>query len=121
MLAAVNGLVYMNHGRWVVDCTTEGCRWAYLAVDPVTGKPRYFHRCDGGPDSAHRGCGRRIDLVWPPLDACLEIERLLFARPSAANRNWRFPETVEGLSAENETLLVGWTIADLAREGIGVV
>lgn len=100
-------LVYMNHGRWVVDCPTEGCGWAYLATTG-DGKPRYLHRC--------QGCQHTIELAWPPLDAALEIERILCERAAPVNRNWRHPETIDGLSRENQTMLVGWTLQRLAEE-----
>lgn len=117
-------LVYMNHGRWVVDCPRDECDWAYAATT-ADGKPRYQAACAGGPDLfGHgwvRGCGCRIDLAWPPLDAAMEIERVLFARARPVNRNWRHPETVDGLSRENDELLVGWTLERLAEAGIGVM
>jgi hypothetical protein len=83
------------------------------------GKPRYQMTCAGS--GADRGCGTRIDLAWPPLDAALEIERILFARAQPLARNWRRPELVDGLSRENEQLLVGWNVERLAEAGIGVV
>lgn len=108
----------MNHGRWVVDCPRDECGWAYLAMN-AEGKPRYTWICAG--HGASGGCGTRIDLCWPPLDAALEIERLLYSRRAPANRNWRFPETVDGLDHENETLLVGWTLEKAAAAGIGTI
>ncbi len=113
----MTGHVYMNHGRWLVDCPTEGCAWSYLATTP-DGGPRYQHVCAG--DRGGPGCGYRLELVWPPLDAALEIERLLYARATPANRNWRHPETVDGLTVENKQLLVGWNLERLAEAGIGV-
>lgn len=115
----------MNHGRWVVDCPRDECTWAYAAMTG-DGKPRYQMSCQGGPDMLSRatwaaGCRIRIDLCWPPLDAALEIEQLLFSRTMPINRNWRFPETVDGLGRENEMMLVGWTLRHLAEAGIGVV
>lgn len=115
----------MNHGRWVVDCPHEECFWAYEAMT-ADGRPRYQLGCAGGFDMLGRGvwvkgCGKRIELCWPPLDAALEIERSLFARPRAANRNWRPPETVDGLSRENQQALVGWTLETLIEHGIGVI
>jgi hypothetical protein len=83
------------------------------------GRPRYQYACHG--DHTGRGCDTRIELAWPPLDAALEIELILFARPVRANRNWRWPETVDGLSRENEQLLVGWNLERLVEAGIGTV
>ena len=109
-------LVYMNHGRWVVDCPHPECAWSYLAVTD-DGRPRYQTACAG--DHTGPGCGSRIDVTWPPLDAALELERVLYARAAPMNRNWRWPETVDGLHAENTQLLVGWNLERLAEAGIG--
>jgi hypothetical protein len=111
-------VVYMNHGRWVVDCPNPECGWAYMATTP-DGRPRYQYSCVGS--GADRGCGYRLDLAWPELDEALEVERILFARAAPSSRNWKLPETVESLLFENDQLLVGWTLAKLADAGIGGV
>lgn len=121
--------MYMNRGRWVVECPNEECDWAYSAMsagEPPA--PLRFHRCRGGHglqlDSGlvvgAPGCGRQFSLVWPPLEEALEIERLLFRRTAIVTRNWRPPETVATLEAENESLLVGWDVTRLVEAGIGV-
>jgi hypothetical protein len=123
-----HALVYMNRGRWVVECPHEGCSWAYMATTPE-GAPRYQLQCEGGwgmrldtgGASFERGCGIHFSLAWPPLDVALEVERLLFARPQKLTQNWRAPETVEGLTAENEAALIGWNLQRLAEAGIGGV
>jgi hypothetical protein len=121
--------VYMNRGRWVVECPHEDCAWAYSAMSGAEPPaPLRFMRCRGGQglqlDSGlvvgAPGCGRQFSLAWPPLEQALEIERLLFRRTSLATRNWRPPETVDTLYAENESLLVGWDVKRLAEAGIGV-
>jgi len=112
----MTSLVHMNHGRWLVDCPHPECAWSYLATTN-DGRPRYQTICAG--DHTGRGCGTRIDITWP--DAALEIERALCARTAPINRNWRWPETVDGLLAENLQLLVGWNIERLAEAGIGAV
>ena len=122
--------VYMNRGRWVVECPHEECAWAYMAVTGAeVPAPIRFMRCRGGHglqlDSGLTvgapGCGTPFVLQWPPLDVALEVERLLFRRTAAVTRNWRPPETVATLEAENESLLVGWDVQRLAEAGIGVV
>lgn len=121
-----HSLVYMNRGRWVVECAHPECTWAYMATTPE-GAPRYQLRCEGGLGMQldtgravfERGCGTVFSLAWPPLDVALEIERLLFARPQKLTQNWRPPETLEGLSAENEAALIGWNLQRLAEAGLG--
>lgn len=124
-------VVYMNYGRWVVDCSNPECTWAYSAMSTEDGsiwlpwqrtyvpRPLTLLNCNG--DENGPGCGWRVNLEWPERDEALEIERLLFARPLKANRNWKPPETVETLLAENGRYLVGWTVRDLVEHGIGVV
>lgn len=125
--------VYVNHGRWVVDCPGDGCYWSYLAMSDTGGRlwlPGQHHSprpltsrvCTGGKamgprlDYATRrtakGCGIRFNLVWPTLAETLAIEEALARRPPA-NRNWRHPETIDALLVENDVFLVGKTIADL--------
>lgn len=111
-------LVYFNRGRWVVECPKEECGWAYQAMTPE-GAPRYAHFCTG--DQNGRGCGTRIDLVWPSLEEALEIENAMFKRLRNLNRNWFVEETVDGLLAENDNYLVGWTVGRLADKGMGVI
>lgn len=118
--------VYVNHGRWVVDCPHEECSWAYAAMS-AAGEPLRFLRCRGGVgvqlDSGLSvgapGCGTQFTLVWPPLAEALEVERLLSLRTSLAARNWRAPETPDTLHSENEAMLVGWDIRRLIGSGIG--
>lgn len=123
-------VVYVNRGRWVVECPHEGCGWAYSAMgagEPP--EPLRFMRCRGGHglqlDSGlvvgAPGCGGSFSLAWPELEEALEIERLLFRRSALVTRNWRPPETVAMLEAENESLLVGWDVKRLAEAGIGIV
>lgn len=109
-------LVYVNRGRWVVDCPGEECGWAYLAVSP-TGHARYQHRCAG---SDNDGCGTMLELVWPTVAEAEQIAEALAARASKANRNWTPTETVDDLLAENTAALVGRDITWLAEQGIGI-
>lgn len=118
-----HALVYVNRGRWVVDCPSDECmgaggRWAYLALDTV-GEPRYFHRCTG--DHTGPGCGTPFSLLWPALDEAEAIIEELRHRSSVETRNWRPGETVECLVKENTDHLVGRDLAWLAEQGIGVV
>lgn len=131
--------VYMNYGRWIVDCPGEGCDWAYHAMSAMDGKmwlpgqlfaprPLTSRVCRGGKGirlntggvRRAKGCGARFNIAWPTLDEVMEIEVALFKRPPL-HRNWRWPETVDSLLAENDAFLVGWTVKDLADKGIGVI
>jgi len=119
-------VVYVNHGRWVVDCPNPDCFHAYRALGRG-GRQIAKIRCRGGagrvlgrPHLRHkRGCGLAFELEWP--DDKQDIEQILALRPAKANRNWRPPETVATLISENETFLVGWTLKDLVEKGIGTV
>lgn len=126
----IHALVYMNRGRWVVECPHEECAWAYSAMSGgQPPEPLRFMRCRGGVglqldtgmSVGASGCGRQFSLAWPPLEEALEIERLLFRRSAPVTRNWRPPETVATLAAENESLLVGWDVKRLAEAGIGTI
>lgn len=110
--------MYVNRGRWIVDCPNPECSWAY---DGITedGRTRYLYQCQG--DHTGKGCGTPFELVWPPLDEAEEIAELLAARSNKANRNWVPSETVAQLIVENEAHLVGRDLEWLANQGIGVV
>ena len=75
---------YVNHGRWVVDCSTEGCEGARLAADAW--KP-----C--------QNCGRITEAVYPPNRLLIDV--WLSRRIVPQTRNWYPYETVEDLVAEN--------------------
>jgi hypothetical protein len=85
--------VYINHGRWVVEC--EICASAVVAEpeDPLFICPT----CGGG------GTWRRVTFPAPAVRA--RIEALLLLRPgfrnAAPNRNWRPGESLAKLRAEN--------------------
>lgn len=113
-----HALVYVNRGRWLVDCPNEECCWAYAALT-ADGRPRYQYACRG--DSKGRGCGTMFALVWPALDEAEAITEVLAARSLRATRNWYPNETVEHLMKENADHLVGRDLAWLAEQGIGVV
>lgn len=126
----LHAVVYMNRGRWVVECPHQECAWAYAAMSGAEPPaPLRFQRCrgglglqlDSGLSVGAPGCGTLFSLAWPELEVALEIERLLFMRSAPVTRNWRPPETVATLAAENDALLVGWDIKRLAEAGIGVV
>ena len=73
------GMVYVNHGRVIVDCPTEMCGNAYKVV-----RGQSEQVCNGPG-----GCEAVIPLAVP--DNLSELIRELDKRPRPANRNW-FPE-----------------------------
>lgn len=75
----MQALVYINHGRVVVDCPA-GCGNAYIVTPGETSRI-----CDA-PGS---GCRADLNLIVPGnmSDLMRELDR----RPNPANRNW-FPE-----------------------------
>ncbi len=81
--------VYVNHGRWVVDC--PDCNGAQLACRT----DRRF-MCDECGNITIGGLWRPVD--WPADIAA--IEAVLQVRP-LANQNWAPGETVQDLAADN--------------------
>lgn len=73
---------YVNHGRWLADCPCGDA----MAVDPDI------------PWGVCLGCGGHA-VVRFPVNA-IEIERILAHRPTA-NQNWREPDTMAHLVADN--------------------
>lgn len=78
---------YVNHGRWVARCPTEGCG-SSLVVSPAD--PRLL--CPT--------CWKGYYPVDFPDDVDA-IEAALGERPGELNRNWEPGETVQDLIAEN--------------------
>lgn len=111
-------LVYINRGRWLIDCPNEECAWSYQAISP-TGLPRYLHICCG--DDTGPGCRTPLELVWPALDEAEQIVEALALRNLIATRNWLPTETVDQLLLENERYLVARDLEYLVEHGIGVV
>lgn len=115
---------YLNRGRWVYDCPRTGCGWAYYALT-ADGRPKYLCRCEGGPDMNGRGwvkgCGQRIELVWPELPEAIEMEAAVWRRDLELTRNSRPGEGADALLAENDGYLVGFDLKRLAEAGIGTV
>lgn len=110
-------LVYVNRGRWVVDCPNEECGWSYMAVSP-DGRARYLHVCGG--DENGPGCGTHLELVWPAVDEAEQIVETLSRRNLKLTRNWLPNETVDDLLTENARYLVGGDLEYLVEHGIGV-
>ena len=84
---------YVNHGRWIVDCSADDCR-AVVFADRSTCECRDESVCD----HPSIPCGVPIEATFP--DERINIDRLLNSRPHRVNRNWDL-ETVAELKAEN--------------------
>lgn len=68
-------LAYVNHGRWVADCSREHCA---NAMELAPGQLAF----------ACSNCQWVVDIVWP--DDADEIWQVLQRRPVPQTRNW-FP------------------------------
>lgn len=97
----MDGLVYINRGRVIVDCPF-GCGNAYTVHPQETVK-----MCFGASDS----CGFSFSLVIPSNIG--ELMQELDRRPDKKNRNW-YP--VGHPVAEAHGFAQDQTVADLATE-----
>lgn len=70
---------YVNHGRWIADCTRPYCANA----EKLAPRQAFFH-CSN--------CHREAAVEWPP-DAG-DIQSVLALRPVPQTRNW-FPASHE--------------------------
>ena len=82
----------LNHGRWVVDCSTDDCQ-AVLFADRAACVCRDVSVCD----HPSIPCGAPIEAMFP--DNRVDIDNLMARRPRR-NRNWSTETTTE-LKAEN--------------------
>lgn len=96
----MDGLVYINHGRVIVDCPF-GCKNAYLYRQGETKK-----LCNGPG-----GCSYTFQTVAP--DNLAELLEELKRRPNKQNQNW-FPEGHP--IAVRGNFPMGQSVADLAQE-----
>lgn len=100
------GLVYVNHGRVIVDCP-GACNNAY-PVTPHIKKMRCVARYDG--------CGAEFSIAKP--DNLQEIVQELSRRPKKENQNWYpegHPTAVRSLLTANP-IPMNQSVADLAAE-----
>ena len=84
---------YINHGRWVVDCSADDCE-AVLFADRAACECRDESVCDHSVVP----CGALIEATFPPWR--VDIDRLMNTRPRP-NRNWSPGETLADLKREN--------------------
>jgi hypothetical protein len=93
---------YVNHGRWVAHCETDGCSgaemvWPGGAVRELESGRKYGISRQG---VLHCGnCGQTSQVSFPAERP--QITRILNRRPVPETRNWYPGETAEGLAAEN--------------------
>ena len=83
---------YLNHGRWVVDCSAGDCQ-AVLFADRAVCECRDVSVCD----HPSIPCGVPIVVMFP--DDRVSIDRVMIRRPRR-NRNWN-SETIADLKREN--------------------
>ena|SRR5688572_3137716 len=77
-LISQTALVYVNHGRWVVECPREFCANAFT----VSARQSIFE-CKG-----NGSCGMVATITWPANSD--DLWEALMQRPVPATRNW-FP------------------------------
>lgn len=82
---------YVNDGRWIAECPTDGCS-AALLVSPED--PRFLCPI----------CWQGWYTVVFPAER-EDIEAILVQRPGPLSRHWRPGETVDSLAAENRAML----------------
>lgn len=78
-----------NWGRWVADCPRCPSALQMAPQDP-------FFKC--------LDCGAPAEVVWPPEEIRLSIERLLLMRPRVEWQSWEPGETLTDLMKENALL-----------------
>ena len=83
----------LNHGRWVVDCSSDDCE-AVLFADRAACECRDESVCDHSAVP----CGAPIVASFPADRS--DIDGLM-GRRRRPNRNWETPETVAELKREN--------------------
>ena len=93
-------MIYVNHGRWVINCPAENCEAGLLFNDTLVCDCRDESVCD----HSQQPCGTPINAVLP--DEAAAIMHLLANRPKA-NRNWSPPESLDDLKTENLSHGVG--------------
>ena len=92
--------VYMNHGRWIVDCSADDCRSVGYAQETPGGFYSPVCQCNDVTicDHPQLPCGVPIEVMFPADK--LMVDWLMSRRPRKANRNWT-AETVAELKREN--------------------
>lgn len=83
---------YVNHGRWVCDCTL--CNSAMIASK----RDRVFWCMDC---RMAQNDGLPMEAIFPDGAKLKAIEAILLKRANAKNRNWYWWENIEGLVLEN--------------------
>ncbi len=83
----------LNHGWWVVDCSSDDCE-AVLFADREACVCRDVSVCDHPTVP----CGAPIEATFPSWR--VDIDRLMNPR-RRPNRNWSPGETLADLKAEN--------------------
>ena len=93
--SAVPIAAYVNHGRWLADCSCG----AAVACEPGIDIAVCFGHQDQDDPSGAVETRIHTSLVWPQNRGV--IESALHKRPMNRNRNWRTDEDAAGLEREN--------------------
>lgn len=94
-------VVYVNHGRWIVDCRCGG------AEQVTRGQPAVVCQAIRRSIGGDRPCVTHIDIEWPdPAVAAAAVVALLDGRPTC-NQNWQPHESLDELRDENRLNGVG--------------
>lgn len=90
--------LYLNHGRWIVECPR--CTWAAQgAIEDF--RRQHSFECGRLPSGlVVGGCGYKDELGIPAAQTVAAIERIVGARP-AVNKNWYPSESLDDLRAQN--------------------
>lgn len=98
------GLAYLNHGRWVVDCPAYGCTDARQVYHPVTNERQTDDVCANG---------HPFTIGMPPEQLEAQIVAAVSERADAADRSWYPHGHTRALVTGQRT---GQTVADLVEE-----
>lgn len=96
-------VVYLNHGRWVADCSNPACYWALGASLSEWRRMEGWlcgRMANGLVDAS--GCGHEDVLGVPDETMERDIMSVMRKRINPANRNWRPNESYQDLVRENE-------------------
>ena len=95
---------YMNHGRWVADCSTDDCGFSTLADEHMIGRMNGLDTLMFCP--AHGAMTIRLPAEWKEIEAELN-KRPVDPLAGPTHANWRPGETVGMLRSENAEHGVG--------------
>lgn len=92
---------YLNQGRWVAHCDTDGCHGAERVWPGGQVRERQGHKFGISRQGVLHcsNCGKTSKVSFP--EERKRIDRLMSRRPVPETRNWTPGEPVEVLEEEN--------------------